>query len=308
MRETTDTFTADDGFPIHRHTWRPDEGAPRAVVQILHGLAEHSARYRRLAEALTGSGYAVVAHDHRGHGHSVRDERDRGHFADHDGWTRAVRDAHQLRQDIAEAFEGLPVVLLGHSMGSSLALWVAAESGHRYAGMLLSGPTGVVGPLRVAGLQVCKLERWRLGRRGYSTILHNLSFGDFNKGFEGRTDYDWLSRDPDEVDKYADDPFCGFIVTTQHWHDHLVALGAQSAVPFLRRIPKTLPIRVALGDRDPVSQGGKQVDTLLSRMTTAGLDQVSKRYYEGARHEIFNETNRDEIVEDCMKWMDGVVG
>lgn len=308
MQTTTDTLTSDDGFPLHRIQWRPDDGEPKAVVQLLHGLAEHAARYARLAEALTAAGYAVVGVDARGHGQSVRDERDRGHFADDDGWSRAIADVAWVRDAIGRDFPGCPVVLLGHSMGSSLALWAAAAEGDRYVGMLLSGPTGTPNPLIHAGTVITRFERWRLGGRRTSALLHRLSFGDFNKGFEGRTEHDWLSRDPAEVDAYVADPWCGFVATTQHWFDHLHALKAQSEVPFLARIPHTLPIHVIVGDRDPVSGGGARVRTLLARMTTAGLTNVTSRFYEDARHELFNETNREEVTAGVIAWLDGVIG
>lgn len=307
MQQKVDVWEADDGFGLRRFQWLPSEGAPVAVVQILHGLAEHAARYERLAEALAGAGFAVVAHDHRGHGGSVRDERDRGHFADEGGWDRAVRDALQVRQSIGADFEGLPVVLLGHSMGSSLALWALAQAGHLYRGAVLSGPTGVVGPIRLAGLAAARLERWRLGPRTPSPVLHQLSFGDFNRGFEGRTAYDWLSRDPAQVDAYADDPWCGFMVTTQHWIDHLEALGAQSEPGFLARIPSKMPILILTGDRDPVSKGGAQVRVLHTRMITAGLVGVDPRYVEGGRHELFNDTCREEVIAALLAWVHGVV-
>lgn len=305
MRETTETLPAADGFPLCVRQWRP-EGQPRALIQILHGLAEHSARYGRLAGALVAQGYAVVAHDHRGHGGSVRDEGDRGHFADEDGFGVVVDDVARVLAHARADLPAAPVVLLGHSMGSTLALLVLQARSEVYAAAVLSGPTGEVpGLLRKAAYQLTKVERLRLGRRGRSRLLHALSFGDFNKAFAPtRTEYDWLSRDPAEVDKYANDPQCGFVVTTQHWHDHLAALGEMADAARLARIRADLPVLVIAGSLDPVSKATRQIGALLDRLAAGGRRDLTHRFYPDARHEVFNEINRDEVTHDVVAWLD----
>lgn len=304
MREITETLRTPDGFPLQVRQWRP-EGTPRALVQILHGLAEHCARYGRLAGALVAAGYAVVTHDHRGHGLSVRDEDDRGHFADEDGFGVALADVELVLAHALGDLPDLPVVLLGHSMGSTIALLALQDRSEAYAAAVLSGPTGEVpGLLRRPAFLLTKLERLRLGRRGRSRLLHALSFGDFNKAFAPtRTEFDWLSRDPDEVDKYANDPHCGFIVTTQHWHDHLAALGRMADGARLARIRPGLPILVIAGALDPVSKATSQIGAVLARLGAGGRD-LGHTFYPDARHELFNEVNRDEVTSDVIAWLD----
>ena len=304
MQATTDTFTTSDGNPILERRWTPDDGNVRGVVQILHGLAEHCGRYARLAEALTGAGFAVIAHDHRGHGGSVRDERDRGHFADHDGWSLAVDDVATVASRAQQAWPGVPLVLFGHSMGSTIALHALMAHVAPYDAVVLSGITGLVGPIRHLGGLVTRLERRRLGRRGRSKILHAMSFGDFNKAFEpSRTEYDWLSRDPAEVDGYANDPLCGFIVTTQHWHDHLIALGQLGDVDRLKKIPSDLPIYIFVGSRDPVSGATRQIDPFMDRLKAAGLGSVDLKVYPEGRHEMINDVVREQVTQDMLDWL-----
>lgn len=307
MLSDTETLTRPDGFPIHVHLWWPEDGAPRGLLHINHGVAEHGARYARFAEALTGAGWAVVAQDHRGHGLSVRDEGDRGHYADHDGWTVAREDAVAVSEWARARFPEGAFVLFGHSGGSHLATHLLATHAGIWDAAILSGPAGVVGPMRVAGRGIAALERLRLGRRGRSRLLHFLSFGDFNRAFEpARTEYDWLSRDPDEVDKYANDPLCGFIVTTQHWFDHLGALALLGDTKGLSHIPHALPLRVIAGSMDPVGGATKQILPFLDNLQAAGLTNVSHRFYTDARHELLNETNRAEVMADLMAWLDDV--
>lgn len=302
------TLRTPDGVNLACRRWDP-EGDPVGVVQIAHGLAEHCARYQRFASFLAERGWLVIAHDHRGHGSTAQSDAELGHFADDDGWSRAVEDVASVLHDAWQAKTGVPVVLFGHSMGSSIALSALA----RYPGLVdaavLSGPTGVVGPLRRIGLVLTRLERLRLGRRGRSALLHKLSFDGFNKAFEpARTPFDWLSRDPTEVDAYVADPKCGFVVTTQHWHDHLVALGDNARVEHLARIPKALPIRIFAGRMDPVSKGGKQLDTLLDRMKAAGLTRADAVFYEDGRHELLNDINRDAVTEDIHSFLEAQRG
>jgi alpha-beta hydrolase superfamily lysophospholipase len=309
MQSYTSTFRTPDGISIHVYHWTPDGGEVRGIIQIAHGLAEHAARYERFAEACTARGFAVVANDHRGHGKSVRNEDDRGHFADYDGWTLAVEDVAQVASIARSAHPGVPLLLFGHSMGSSLAITALYTHPTLAQASVLSGPTGVVGPLRHAGYVAATLERLRQGKRGKSAVLDQMSFGDFNKPFEpARTKFEWLSRDPDEVDKYVADPLCGFMATNQHWRDHLLALGANGDVANLARIPRTLPLLVVAGDRDPVGADTKQIDVLLQRLSKAGLRDVTHRYWPDGRHELLNDIVRDEVTAFVLGWSEQALG
>ena len=306
MQGASFALTAADGVALFVHAWWP-QAPPRGVVQIAHGLAEHGGRYARLAAALTDVGYAVYASDHRGHGRSARTPEDLGFFAARDGWSKCLDDLWQLNRRIAADHPGAPIVLLGHSMGSFMAQHFISTHGDALAGVVLSGSGGKPSALAAAGRLVGRLERLRLGRRGRSALMHALSFGTFNKPFEpSRTPFDWLSRDMAEVDKYIADPLCGFSASVQLWIDLLDALGDATSGQRQARIPKRLPVYVIAGSRDPVGGNTKSVAQLLSAYRDAGLERVAHRFYADARHELFNETNREEVTRGLIAWLDGL--
>lgn len=308
MQASTFTLDVPDGPSLFVYRWKP-EGQPRAAVQLLHGLAEHAARYARLAEALTGAGCAVYAHDWRGHGRTARAPAELGYFADADGWEKCLDDAWQVNRRLAADQPGLPIVLIGHSMGSLLAQHFIEQHGEALAGCVLSASDGK--PQAIAGLGrlIARLERLRLGKRGISGLINAMAFGAFNKPFKpARTEFDWLSRDPAEVDKYVADPLCGFPSTVQLWIDLLDALPTIADPAAQARIPKHLPIYVIAGTRDPVSRNTAGLRQLLGAYKAAGLDRVEHRFYEDARHEIFNETNRDEVTADLLAWLGQILG
>jgi alpha-beta hydrolase superfamily lysophospholipase len=278
------------------------------VVQISHGMAEHAGRYARLAGALNAAGYAVYANDHRGHGRTARTPDDLGFFADSAGWRKCLDDLWLLNRRIAADHPGAPIILLGHSMGSFLAQQLTMEHGAALSGLILSGSNGKPNLLARTGRLIARLERWRLGPRGRSALIHSLSFGGFNKPFEpARTPFDWISRDTAEVDDYMADPLCGFQSTVQLWIDLLDALGGIAQPTQQARIPKQLPIYIISGMRDSVSANARGVERLLAAYRAAGLERVTSHFYPGARHSLFHEINRDEVTNDLIVWLDGVV-
>jgi len=292
------TLPRPDGHAVFTRFWRP-EAPPKAVVQIVHGLAEHSARYARLAGALTAAGYAVYAHDHRGHGPNCRPD-DVGFFAERDGWRALLDDIDAVAERIEADHPGLPRVFLGHSMGSFLGQRYIAEQGTRLAAAVLSGTAGPPPAILGLGRRIVAFERWRLGPRGKSPLVQALLFGEQNKPFRpARTAYDWLSRDTEEVDRYVADPLCGFPLTNQLAADLTGALTDCASPELAARVPKSLPIYVFSGARDPV---GAKLQGLLDVYRAAGLD-VSAKIYPDARHETLNETNREEVTRDLIEWL-----
>jgi alpha-beta hydrolase superfamily lysophospholipase len=302
------TLTAADGVILFVYRWLPDR-APRAVVQIVHGLAEHAGRYARLAQALTDAGYAVYADDHRGHGRTASRDEERGFFAERDGWRKCLDDLWRLNRWISAERPGLPVFLIGHSMGSFMAQQFISEHGEALAGALLSGSSGRPPPaLAAVARLVARIERLRLGPRGQSALVGRLTFGTFNKRFEpARTPFDWLSRDAAEVDKYLADPLCSTPLRVQLALDVLDALVDVTSAARQARIPKHLPIHVIAGSRDPVSAETRTLDQLLAAYRAAGLTAVTHRFYPEARHELFNETNRGEVTRDVLTWLAAIV-
>jgi alpha-beta hydrolase superfamily lysophospholipase len=296
-----------DGADLSIYRWLPDV-PPRAVVQVVHGLAEHAGRYARLAAALNRAGYAVYAGDLRGHGRTAAGPADLGFFAESGGWKKCLGDLRLLNRRIASDHPGLPVFMLGHSMGSFLVQDFIGTHGDALAGAVLSGSDGKPSAMAAAGRWVARLEKLRLGARARSALIHALAFGAYNQPFRpARTPADWLSRDPAEVDKYLADPLCNFVPAAQLWIDLLDALGRIARPAHLRAVPKSLPIYVIAGACDPVSASTKGLEKLLAAYRRAGLEQVAHRFYPGARHELFNETNRDEVTRDLIAWLDAAI-
>jgi alpha-beta hydrolase superfamily lysophospholipase len=300
-------ISAADGVVLHGYQWLPADPA-RGAVQIVHGLAEHAGRYARLAAALNRAGYAVYAADLRGHGRTATGFEELGFFAPADGWAKCLDDVGRLNWRIAADHPGLPIFLLGHSMGSFLVQDLIGRPDNALAGAVLCGSDGKPSLLAAVGRWVARLEKLRLGARGRSRLIHTLAFGGYNKPFcPARTPADWLSRDPAEVDKYLADPLCNFVPTAQLWIELLDALGRLVRPSHLRGIPKSLPIHVMAGTCDSVSANTRGLKKLLVAYDRAGLARVTHRFYPGARHELFNETNRDEVTRDLIAWLDGVL-
>ncbi len=305
MQTETFSFGSDDGTPIFTYAWRADgDGAPSAVVQIAHGMAEHAGRYARFAEALTRAGFAVYANDHRGHGRTVKNPLERGYFGDANGWYRVVGDMARLTERIRERHPGLPVWLFGHSMGSFLARAYISRHGEGLSGVVLCGTGGNPGFMGTVGRWIAAFECLRKGRRGPSPLLTSLSLGDFNKPFRpNRTDFDWLSRDPAEVDRYVADPLCGGVFTAGFYADMIGGIMDLYRSAEIAAIPRDLPILLISGERDPMGKNTRAVNAVAESYTAAGIRDVTVRFYEGARHELLNETNRDEVTSEVINWM-----
>lgn len=295
-----------DGTEIFVHRWLT-RSHPKAIVQIAHGLAEHGGRYARLADALNSLGYAVYANDHRGHGRTARSQDELGFFAQRGGWRACVEDLWQVNRCIAAEQPGLPVVLLGHSMGSTMALQFISNHGDALAGVVLSGASGKPTRLATAGRLIARLERLRLGARGKSALLHSLTFAKFNKWFNpARTEFDWLSSDSAEVERYIADPLCGFQASVQLWIDLLDGWARASSPSNWQAVPKSLPIYVISGKHDPVSAGCRQLTPMLEAFHAAGLGNLEHKFYPRARHELLNEINRQEVTRDLIIWLDRI--
>jgi len=302
-----DTFTADDGVGLYTCTWRPS-ARPKGLVHIAHGLGEHCRRYDWTAEKLAESGFLVYAHDHRGHGSTAKDFEKLGFFATSNGWDRAIQDLRLLLEAEKRANPGLPMILFGHSMGSFMAQHMMYMHGDRFDACVLSGSTGAAG-LRVQFLwTLAQLERWRVGSRGRSIPLHRMALADANRAFEPRrTDFDWLSREPGVVERYVQDPYCGFIGTVRLWLDLIEGVLFITRPSNRRRAPKGMPIYIFAGTKDPVGSGCKSLENLLGAYRQNGMTDVSHKFYPEGRHEMLNETNREEVIADLMEWLNSTV-
>ena len=306
MKSDTFTFKTSDGIQIFTYRWMPDEAsAVKGVVQIAHGMAEHAARYERFADALTKAGYAVYANDHRGHGKTAGSQDNLGYFADENGWEKVVEDMHTLTGIIKKENPNKPFFLFGHSMGSFLSRHYSMLYASELTGLILSGTGGDPGAIGKIGLFVAKMDAMFHGRKAKSEIMNKLSFGAFNSAFKpNRTDYDWLSRDNAEVDKYINDPLCGTVFTAGFFCDMLGGLDFINNKENIGRIPKNLPIYLFSGAKDPVGGNTKGVNQVYNSLKNAGIGDLTLKFYENGRHESLNEINRDEVSLDVIAWLD----
>lgn len=299
----TGTATAADGAQIAAYTWLPDSGRPRALVQIAHGAAEHALRYDRFARHLVSHGYGVIASDHRGHGATAAATGGYG-VAGENGWRAMVDDLKAVGDQARALHPGLPVALLGHSLGSMLARDYAQEYPDGLAGIILSGTfrtlPGAELQESIAGLEAEVAER---GRTALSSYIPTL-FSSFNDAYPRRTGFEWLSRDEAEVDAYVADERCGFAFSAGLALDWVHAIRKINDPRNLARVPADLPVHIAVGTEDPCNQRMTLVYELLEDFRYLGTEDLTWKGYEGARHEILNETNRDEVQDDLTAWLD----
>lgn len=299
------TFSSTAGPALDARLWRP-EGAPRAVVQLVHGMAEHMDRYDPVARRLNRAGLAVIGHTHLGHGPRAQRQ---GYFSDHDGWQHLIDDVHRLRGIAQEQFPGLPYLMLGHSMGSFVTRCYLQEHGEGLAGAMLSGTGHFDRKTVTAALAAANLVCLFGGARKPSALIDRLAFGGYNKPFAPcRTDFDWLSRAEAEVDKYVADPYCGFLFTGSGYRELFRGLKRLTDLDALKRMPPELPLLLFSGDSDPVGGMGRGVEQVAREMRDAGMKHVEVRLYPGGRHEILNETNRDEVVRDVIIFVEQCLG
>ena len=281
------TYRAQDGLEITAYHWKP-AGESRGVVQLTHGMGEHLLRYAPLAEALAERGFAVFGQDHRGHGASAASEAALGQVGA-DGWASLIADIGLLSAIAREEYPGLPLVLLAHSMGSFAVQQFLLDHSDRADAVAFTG-TAALDLLEPA-----------------LDLDAELDLAMFNAAFvPARTDYDWLSRDEAQVDAYIADPRCGFGLDTAAVKAMFTGARQLADPDRMARVRADLPLYVAVGDADPVNAQLALVNPLVDRYKAAGID-VTFKIYPGARHELFNETNRAEVVADLLAWFDRVL-
>lgn len=308
MTATSFTFQSTDGTEIFAMKWSPENLLkPKAVVQIAHGYAEHIGRYAAFARKLAEAEIAVYANDHRGHGKTNGSAGEAICFADEAGFDKVVADMRGLTGIIQVEHPGLPIFLFGHSMGSMLTRRYIQLYGEDLAGAILSGSGVFSNGLLKLGTVVATSEiKWK-GRTHPSRLLDKLVFQNFNRGFKpARTDLDWISRDEAEVDRFLADPLRGKIGSSGYFHDFFSGLLAMNDAANIQAIPKDLPLHFISGTADPVGgKAGRGIVQACRAYQKAGLQAVSYQLYEGARHELLNETNKEAVTEDIISWIEG---
>ena len=299
----TSTFRSRDGIhDISYHVWFP-EGEVKGVVQIAHGMCEYVMRFKGFAEFLTEHGYVVCGNDHLGHGNSVREESELGYFADKDGWETVVKDMHTLTKLMKKNYPDQPYFLFGHSMGSFLARAYTTWFGRELDGAIYSGTAG---PLKGGELLLLTIDamykKYEPGFR--SDALNKMSFGKYNSRIEDpRTEFDWLTRDESIVDAYLADPKCGFVFTLNGFENLLKMLWFVSQDKWFSTMRKDLPLLFIAGEEDPVGNYGEGVKKVFNKLLSYSC-RARIRLYEGARHELTNELNKEEVFSDVLEFLD----
>ncbi len=303
------TFPSSNGRTNIRVRKFVPDSAPRGVVQIAHGVAEHCERYDAFMKFLAENGFVAAANDHLGHGKSITDESELGFFAEKDGWDLVVRDMEKLRELLASDYPDLPYFLFGHSMGSFLARTYIIRHPQRLSGAIICG-TGQQSPALVgAGKTMAKMICGVKGAKHKSDMLNNTAFGKYNAGFDTvRTPCDWLSRDEANVDKYIADPLCGFVPSAGLFRDMMGGISFIGKKKNIAEMRKDLPVFFIAGDKDPVGENGKGVKKAYEAFKEAGMTDVSIKLYPDCRHELLNELNRGEVMNDILAWLNKKLG
>ena len=288
---------------IHARMCVPD-AEPRAIVQIIHGIAEYIDRYDEFMSFLADNGIIAVGTDHLGHGKSIESEEQTGFFAYDNGWDYVVRDEEVLRLAMHETYPELPIIVFGHSMGSFMTRTLLIRYPDAFNAAIISGTDNQGAALVNGGLFMGNLVTGLKGAHHYSKFLNNLAFGSYNKIYDNpKTEYDWLSRDEANVQKYIDDPLCGFIPSCSLFRDMMTGVKFITNKKNLTAMNKDMPVYFMSGDMDPVGECGKGVQKAYNNFLEAGMKDVSIKLYPGGRHEMLNEINKDEVYTDILAWL-----
>ena len=300
------TFPSSDGKnQVYAEIYTPKNRSSVGIVQISHGMIDHIGRYRELADHLTGEGFIVAGNHHLGHGKTAATPEDFGFFASRGGVDLVIEDMHLMNRYLRETYPTLPLVLFGHSMGSFLSRLYAAKHPHTIKGLVIhgtSGPNAAVGAGKLVARTICGLK----GERHRSDLLAGLSIGAYSKKFKDDGKWGWLSRDKSIVSERESDPYT-FNFTASAYYDLFKMLADSNAKSWYRGFPKSLPTLIMSGDADPVGAFGKGPRHVYKNLLLAGATDVSIKMYAGARHELFKETNRDEMFSDLTVWLCAVV-
>lgn len=287
---------------IFRREWMPEQ--PRAILQIAHGMAEHSGRYRAFAEFLAESGFVICMEDHAGHGpHAVK----KGHFADKNGWECVVRDMKILMDEVAGEHPGLPLLLMGHSMGSFLSRSYIIRYGEELAGCILMGTMGPNPAVRL-GRAIARVQMKVKGPRARSPLLGALSTGPYNRHIKHPVNRNaWISTDEQVARDFEADENAGFVFTTAGYYDMFSGLLEVNGKDWAGKVPRDLPIFLLAGQEDAVGNYGKGVEQVAEMLWESDHEHVTLKLYPGLRHELINEVNKEEVYRDILDWLNGVL-
>ena len=305
MKISNFTFKGEEDTDIYVYKYEPIEKENiNGIVQISHGMSEEAGRYKRFANYLTDNGYIVYINDHRGHGKSAENINRIGILAEKDGIHCIVKDLNKLTKIIKTENNGLPIFLFSHSMGSFAAQKYIIDYSEDIDGVILSGTNGLHGIEVDLGFLVAKVMSKIQGREKKAYLIDKLAFGGFNKKFKpNKSEFDWLSRDFKEVEKYIENEYCGVVFSNGYFYDLFKLFKEIRNINNLKKINSKLPIYIFAGDKDPVGKFGKGVTKLYESYKKVGIENVEFKLYSGGRHEMLNEINKDEVINDTINWI-----
>lgn len=305
MKISNFTFKGEEDTDIYVYKYEPIEKENiNGIVQISHGMSEEAGRYKKFANYLTDNGYIVYINDHRGHGKSAENINRIGILAQKDGIHCIVKDLNKLTKIIKTENNGLPIFLFSHSMGSFAAQKYIIDYSEDIDGVILSGTNGLHGIEVDLGFLVAKVISKIQGREKKAYLIDKLAFGGFNKKFKpNKSEFDWLSRDFKEVEKYIENEYCGVVFSNGYFYDLFKLFKEIRNINNLKKINSKLPIYIFAGDKDPVGKFGKGITKLYENYKKVGIENVEFKLYSGGRHEMLNEINKDEVINDTINWI-----
>ena len=302
------TFPSKDGIhTIYAEIYTPKRRTAKGVVQLAHGMIDYVGRYKALADYLCGEGYILAGNHHLGHGKSVASADELGYFADEGGAGYVVQDMHTMNRLLRDEFPTLPIIVMGHSMGSFITRLYINKYPHSIKGAIIHG-TGGPNRLLPFGKALVSLISKTHGKRYRSPLIKKLAFGSYNSKFpKSEGENAWLTRDVDAVSGRATDKYTSFDFTVSAYLDLFSMIGDCNSKAWFDSYPKELPTLIVSGDMDPVGNYGKGPDYVYKHLLISGCKSVGLKMYGGARHELFNETNKEEVFADLVGWLNGVI-
>lgn len=305
MKKENFYFESRDGVTkLHAICWQDETQSPKAILQIVHGMAEYIDRYDEFAVFMAKRGFIVVGDDHLGHGDSVSKDGTFGYFCKKDPATVLVRDEHRLKKMIEEKYPGIPYYILGHSMGSFIARNYLCKYGSGIQGMILVGTGNQSKTLLRTSKILAAVTGFFCGEKKVAKTMNALAFGKYNQAIEKpKTNVDWLTKDEDIVEKYILDEKCGFTFTVNGFKGLFELIYRLQNPENFEKIPKDIPVLFLSGEEDPVGDYGEGVVSAKNALVRAGLTEVSMKLYPTDRHEILNETDREAVYEDVYDWL-----
>lgn len=284
---------------IHAIEWIP-EGEITAILQICHGMAEHIDRYHEFAVFLAKHGIHVVGHDHLGHGQSIVSFEKLGYFHEEEGNSYVIADIHQLRIRIEKKHKGIPYFIMGHSMGSFLVRQYLGLYSGGLSGAIIMGTGEQPGVILEAGKMVCKMIAMTKGWEYRSKFVNSFAAG----GYEKKMGTEWLSKNRENVERYKEDPLCGFVFTVNGYYHMFSGMAKMNLQEKQCRTPKALPLFFISGKEDIVGNYGKSVENVCRKYKESGYQDIEMKLYEGDRHEILNEDHREIVYKDILDWLE----